>query len=236
MNALKSLELSPCSDQPDIELVELSVAGDDNAFAQIMRRYNRLLFRTARSILRNDDDAQEALQEAYLHAWRALASFRADAKLSTWLVRIVMNEALSRLRSQGSRIVSLHAVPDSDAPIAEMQMSGNPDDQPDYLLMRAQVRQQIEARIDALPDTFRTVFMLRGVQEMSVEEAALALDIPEITVRTRFFRARSLLRRGLSRDIDVAMSDAFSFAGRRCDRIVESVLVRIARERESLRL
>lgn len=238
MNALKALGLSSSLDQPDVELVGLSMAGDDAAFSQIMRRYNRLLFRTARSILKNDDDAQDVLQEAYLRAWRALASFRADARLSTWLVRIVINEALGRLRSQGSResrTVSLHVVSDSEMPTAEMQMPANSDDQPDYLLMRAQVRQQIEARIDALPDAFRTVFMLRGVQEMSVEEVALALDIPEATVRTRFFRARALLRKGLSRDIDVAMSDAFSFAGRRCDRIVESVLVRIAQERESSR-
>ena len=236
MNALKALDLSSSLDYPDVELVGLSMAGDDAAFSRIMRRYNRLLFRTARSILKNDDDAQEVLQEAYLRAWRALASFRADAKLSTWLVRIVINEALGWLRSQGSResrIVPLHAVRDSEMPTAEMQMPANPDDQPERLLMRAQVRQQIEARIDALPDAFRTVFMLRGVQEMSVEEVAFALNIPEATVRTRFFRARDLLRKGLSRDIDVAMSDAFSFAGRRCDRIVESVLTRIARERES---
>lgn len=235
MNALKSFSLPPCIDQPDIDLVGLAIAGDGTAFSQIMRRYNRLLFRTARSILKNDDDAQEVLQEAYLRAWRALASFRADARLSTWLVRIAINEALGRLRSQRGvegRVVSLHAVPDSEVPTAEIQMPANPDDQPEYLLMRAQVRRQIEVRIDALPDAFRTVFMLRGVQEMSVEEVALALDIPEVTVRTRFFRARALLRKGLSDDIEAALPDAFSFAGQRCDRIVERVLIRMARERK----
>ena len=114
-------------------------------------------------------------------------------------------------------------------------MPANPDDQPEPSLMRAQVRQQIEARIDTLPDAFRTVFMLRGVQEMSAQEVALALDIPEATVRSRYFRARSLLREGLSRDIDLALSDAFSFAGQRCDHIVDSVLARIAHEREPSR-
>ena len=112
----------------------------------------------------------------------------------------------------------------------------NPDDQPESLVMRAQVRQQIEARIDNLPESFRTVFMLRGVEELSVEEVALALELPEATVRSRFFRARGILREGLSRDIDMAIGDAFSFAGLRCDRIVAGVLAKIAHERESSRL
>lgn len=226
------------ADSTDAELVSLALAGNHLAFAHIMRRYNRLLFRTARSILKNDDDTQDALQDAYLHAWRRLAGFRADARLSTWLVRIVVNEALGRLRSQRSpsaRIVQLHASFENESPVPETPMPANADDQPEPLLMRAQVRQQIEARIDTLPDAFRTVFMLRGVQEMSVEEVALALDIPEATVRSRFFRARSLLREGLSRDIDMALSDAFSFAGQRCDHIVASVLASIAHEREPSR-
>lgn len=200
-----------------------------------MRRYNRLLFRTARSILRNDDDTQDALQEAYLSAWRALASFRSDARLSTWLVRIVANEALGRLRRDGAKIVPLSAVVDTDGETLEMPMQANPDDQPEPSAMRAQVRQQIEARIDTLPEAFRTVFMLRGVEELSVEEVAAALDIPEATVRSRFFRARGILREGLSRDIDMAICDAFSFAGARCDRIVAGVLAKIAHERESSR-
>ena len=210
----------------DAELVSLALTGNDLAFAHIMRRHNRLLFRT------------DVLQDAYLHAWRALAGFRADARLSTWLVRIVVNEALGRLRSQrgpAARIVRLHASPEREAPTPETQMSANPDEQPEPSLMRAQVRQQIEARIDTLPDAFRAVFMLRGVQEMSAQEVALALDIPEATVRSRFFRARSLLREGLSRDIDMALSDAFSFAGQRCDHIVASVLAGIAHEREPSR-
>lgn len=238
MNILKTAAPAPSDASPDAELVSLTLAGNEQAFAQIMRRYNRLLFRTARSILKNDDDAQDALQDAYLHAWHALATFRTDARLSTWLVRIVINEALGRLRRQGSqpaRVVPLHAAINDDGETPEMQMPANPDDQPESALMRAQVRQQIEARIDTLPDAFRTVFMLRGVQELSVEEVAVVLGLPEATVRSRFFRARSLLREGLSRDIDMATSDAFSFAGQRCDRIVAGVLARIVHERESSR-
>jgi RNA polymerase sigma-70 factor, ECF subfamily len=236
MNTLQTPLPQPLDACSDVELVGLAIAGNDLAFAQIMRRYNRLLFRTARSILKNDDDTQDALQDAYMRGWRALASFRADARLSTWLVRIVVNEALGRLRSHGAQ--SAHVVPlntavatDGDTP--EMHMPANPDDQPEPSAMRAQLRQQIEARIDSLPDAFRTVFMLRGVEEMSVEEVAAALDIPEATVRSRFFRARGILREGLSRDVDMTLGDAFSFAGQRCDRMVENVLARIEHERKS---
>ena len=236
MNSLQAMIRAPSDASSDAELVGLATAGNDLAFAQIMRRHNRLLFRAARSILKNDDDTQDALQEAYLRAWRALATFRADARLSTWLVRIVINEALGRLRRDGARpaaVVPLSASVDADGETMEMQMHANPDEQPEPSVMRAQIRQQIEARIDTLPDAFRTVFMLRGVEEMSVEEVALVLDIPEATVRTRFFRARSILREGLSRDIDMAIGDAFSFAGLRCDRIVAGVLAKIADERKS---
>ncbi len=237
MNTLKTMLPVPSEASSDAELVSLAAAGNDLAFAQIMRRYNRLLFRTARSILKNDDDTQDALQEAYLSAWRALAGFRADARLSTWLVRIVANEALGRLRRKGAQVMPLNAVinADTDGETPEMQMPANPHDQPEPLVMRAQVRQQIEARIDTLPDAFRTVFMLRGVEELSVEEVAQVLGIPEATVRSRFFRARGILREGLSRDIDMAIGDAFSFAGERCDRMVEGVLAKIAHERESSR-
>ncbi|MCM2297610.1 RNA polymerase sigma factor [Rhodoferax sp.] len=238
MNTQKTMLPAPLDASSDAELVNLAIAGHDAAFSQIMRRHNRLLFRTARSILKNDDDTQDALQEAYLRAWRALASFRSDARLSTWLVRIVVNEALGRLRRSGvqpAQVVPLNATIDADGETPEMQMQANPDDQPEPTAVRAQIRQQIEARIDSLPDSFRSVFMLRGVEELSVEETALALDIPEATVRSRFFRARGILREGLSRDIDMAIGDAFSFAGSRCDRIVEGVLAMIAHERESSR-
>jgi len=109
-------------------------------------------------------------------------------------------------------------------------MEADQDEQPDQLVGRAQIRRLMESRIDALPEAFRTVFMLRAVQELSVEEVAESLKIPEATVRTRFFRARSLLRESLSRDIDFALEDAFSFAGKRCDSIVANVLARIHKD------
>ena len=218
---------------PDAELARRAALGDDTAFEAVMRRHNRLLFRTARSILKDDAEAEDALQEAYVRAWRALATFRADAKVSTWLVRIVVNEALGRLRQRAANVVELSAAaqPDANEPSTEASMPDNPDSRPDRMAMRTDARRLIEARIDTLPDVFRTVFVMRAVEELSVEEVAAALQLPEATVRTRYFRARSLLREGLSQDLDMATSDAFSFDGARCDRIVAGVLTRISQDR-----
>jgi len=214
----------PFHPMPDADLAMRAARGDASAFEAIMRRNNRLLFRTARSILKSDAEAEDALQEAYLRAWRALGSFRADAKLSTWLVRIVVNEALGRLRQRGAQVIPLDAAMNSTEPDTLASMTADPDDQPERIAMRAELRHLMEARIDLLPDAFRSVFMLRAVEEMSVEEVAQALGLPEATVRTRFFRARGLLREGLASDIDVALGDAFAFDGARCDRIVAAVL------------
>lgn len=215
-------------DPSDTELALRASGGEAAAFEHIMRRHNRLLFRTARSILKSDAEAEDALQDAYLSAWRALGGFRADAKLSTWLVRIVANEALGRLRRREAQVIPLDAVMASTEPHMQAWLQDDADLQPDRIAMRAQVRRLMELHIDKLPDAFRSVFMLRGVEELSVEEVAQALSIPEATVRTRFFRARSLLREGLARHIDLAMGDAFSFDGERCDHIVAGVLARLA--------
>jgi RNA polymerase sigma-70 factor (ECF subfamily) len=213
----------------DDELAERAAEGDQAAFEVIMRRHNRLLFRTARSILRADAEAEDAMQEAYLRAWRALSTFRAESKLSTWLVRIVRNEALGRLRGRDGNVIPLDATIDTADSDAEQSMEDDPDRRPECMAMRSDVRRLVEARIDTLPDAFRTVFVLRAVEEWSVEEVSEALQLPEATVRTRYFRARGLLREGLSHDIDLALSDAFSFAGARCDRIVASVLAELGR-------
>jgi len=217
------------ADIPEADLVSTAARGDARAFERLMRLHNRTMFRTARAILRDDAEAEDALQEAYLHAYRSLARFRADARFSTWLARIVVNESLMRLRKQSRRasIVPMQAA----APAEEVeQVSDDTMEKPDSSAARAEMRRLLEAQIDLLPDAYRTVFMLRAVEEMSVEETAAVLGIPEPTVRTRFFRARSLLREGLAQKIDLACEDAFSFAGARCDRIVATVLARIQQE------
>ena len=234
-NAALSLQSTGSEWNSDAELAERASSGDESAFEAIMRRHNRLLFRTARSILKSDSETEDALQEAYLHAWRALGNFRADARLSTWLVRIVINESLGRLRRRSAQVIPLDTFMDLPEKQTQPWLEDNPDRQPEQLAMRAEIRRLMEARIDMLPDAFRTVFMLRAVEELSVDEVAEVLGIPEATVRTRFFRARGLLREGLSHDVDLAIGDAFSFAGERCDRIVASVLAKLARDRESPR-
>lgn len=214
-------------DSSDADLVACVIGGHENAFTIIMRRYNRLLFRTARSIAGNDADAEDILQEAYLHAWIALRSFRGDAQFSTWLVRIVVNEALGRRRRKGAQIIPLDGDIASDQAGIQTAMMVNRDTHPDLHAMRSQLRAILELKIECLPDIYRTVFMLRAVEELTTSEVAEALQLPEATVRTRYFRARSLLREGLASDVDASLGDAFSFDGERCDRIVESVLNRL---------
>jgi RNA polymerase sigma-70 factor (ECF subfamily) len=200
---------------------------DPQVFDRIMRQHNRMLFRTARAILHDDAEAEDALQEAYMQAYHALGSFRGDAKLSTWLARIVANEALMRLRKHSRRAEIVSIQPAASTEELEQVSDTTMDNAPDANAERGEMRRLLEAQIDALPDSYRTVFMLRGVEELSVEETATVLGIPAATVRTRFFRARSLLREALAQKIDLAYEDAFSFAGSRCDRIVAGVLARI---------
>jgi len=217
------------ADIPEAELVSTAARGNARSFERLMRQYNRTMFRTARAILKDDAEAEDALQDAYMQAYRSLATFRADARFSTWLARIVVNESLMRLRKQSRRasILPIQAA----APVDEVeQVSDDAMEKPETSAARAEMRRLLEAQIDLLPDAYRTVFMLRAVEEMSVEETAAVLGVPEATVRTRFFRARSLLREGLAQKIDLACEDAFSFAGARCDRIVASVLARIQKE------
>jgi len=224
INQYNSAGNSITADTDDVRLVKLAAAGNTQAFEFIMRRHNRLLFRTARSILKDEAEAEDVLQDAYMKAWRALSDFRDDAKLSTWLVRIVVNEALGRRRRKNASIIPLD--PHVIAPTHREETLDEMAD-PESQAMSTQMRHLLESHIDALPDSFRTVFVLRAVQELSVEETAAALEIPEATVRSRFFRARGLLREALAREVDVATTDAFAFDGERCNRIVNHVMQRL---------
>lgn len=213
---------------PDAELAARAGRGDSAAFEALMRRHNRTLFRTARAILRDDAEAEDALQEAYLQAYHALPGFRAEARFSTWMVRIVANEALMRLRKETRRaqIVPMQSA-DATPGLEELADTAMENNRPEPSAERAEMRRLLERQIDLLPDAYRTVFMLRAVEELPAEEVASVLQIPEATVRTRFFRARSLLREALAQQIDLAYADAFAFAGERCDRIVAAVLARL---------
>jgi RNA polymerase sigma-70 factor (ECF subfamily) len=196
-------------------------------FERLMRQHNQRLFRVARSILREDADAEDALQDAYVQAYRKLGDFRGEAELSTWLTRIVINQALMRVRSRtrDRNVVSFGDRRDEAAP--ELEVADAHAESPSDAALRAEVRKVLERRIDALPEAFRTVFVMREVEEMTARETADALGIPEATVRTRLFRARGLLREALDRDIDTARDGVFAFDGARCDRIVARVFEQI---------
>ena len=197
------------------------------AFALLMRRFNRRLYRLARAIVGNDAEAEDALQEAYLSAYRCLSQFRGDSSLGTWLSRLVVNECLGRMRRSARR---QNVIPMTPSP-SDHEIEAVPSDEvgsPDAVADRAQMRVILERRIDALPETFRAVFVLRSVEELSVEETAECLGIPAETVRSRHFRAKSLLREAVAREIDIAERNVWEFAGTRCDRIVARVLSRIA--------
>lgn len=227
---IKPLPRAGLLDTPDEELARRVAKGDPAAFEALMRRHNRTMFRTARAILRDDAEAEDALQEAYLQAYRTIGGFRGDAKFSTWMARVVANEALTRLRKQVRRaaIVPLQGGVEVDEinPTTETSMDRGPEN----AARRAELRKLLEKRIDALPGAYRPVFMLRAVEEYSVEETAAILQIPPATVRSRFHRARSLLREGLASEVDLAYEEVFGFAGERCDRIVAGVMQRIAKE------
>ncbi|WP_420473899.1 RNA polymerase sigma factor [Noviherbaspirillum sp. ST9] len=221
--------LTPATALSDVQLAHLVSTGDATAFELLMRRHNRALYRTARSIIRDDAEAEDALQDAYLLAYRNIDKYRGESSLSTWLTRIVVNEAIARSRKSSRRAEIIQLVGDDDFPEApEQDMDNNHTEQPESAAMRADARRLLEQKIDALPEAFRTVFMLRGVEELTVEETAASLGIPEATVRSRFFRARSMLRESLSREFDHALDGAFGFDGARCDRIVAGTLERIA--------
>jgi RNA polymerase sigma-70 factor (ECF subfamily) len=196
-------------------------------FTNVMRRYNQRLFRVARSILRHDADAEDALQDAYVQAYRKIDEFRGDAELSTWLTRIVINQALMRVRSRARDgvVVPFHGHDGEPGP--EPEVPDEHTESPSDAVIRGELRRMLEQRIDELPDAFRMVFVMREVEEMTARETADALGIPEATVRTRLFRARALLRTALERDVDSARSGAFGFDGARCDRIVARVIARL---------
>jgi RNA polymerase sigma-70 factor (ECF subfamily) len=217
-------DVGPAALPPDDRAIAVRVAaGDRAAFDMLMRRNNRRLYRLARATLRNDGEAEEALQEAYLAAYRGIGRFRGDSTLATWLSRMVLNECLGRLRKSARR---QNVIPI----VTSVEMDGVHADEharPEKVLARAELRALIERKVDELPADFRLVFVLRSVEDLSVEETADSLGIEQATVRSRHFRARSLLREALAREIDVAERDLFDFGGTHCDRIVAAVHTRL---------
>jgi RNA polymerase sigma-70 factor, ECF subfamily len=220
----------------DAALASLAAQGDQDAFARIMRRYNQRLYRLAVSVMGDASEAEDVLQESYVRAFYAFATYSGAGSLGAWLGRIVRNEAIDRVRSRDSRRSHVaieaelgdqgeQAVAQERNAMTDVVIDGMID--PEALAANAELRRLLERAIHRLPEQFRTAFVLREVEGLSVEETAEYLSIPPATVKTRDHRARNLLRGYLSENIDATIPQTFPFLGARCDRIVERVLARL---------
>ena len=199
------------SDERD--LLERCLARDEDAVRELTRRYNQRLYRIARGILRSDLEAEDVVQDTYIRALAGLEGFRGQSALGTWLVRIAINEALGRLRRQKPE--AIEALP--AAPVVD----------PETLMATAESRVMLERAIDDLPDAFRSVFVARIVEGLSIEETAELFDLRPETVKTRVHRARARLRANLETQLGPAVRESFAFDGARCDRLTDAVILRL---------
>jgi RNA polymerase sigma-70 factor, ECF subfamily len=211
----------PLSDE---EVVTRVLAGDTGMFEVIMRRHNQRLYRVARAILRNDGEAEDVMQDAYVRAYEHLNQFAGKAKFSTWLTRIAVHESLAR-QHRGSRYQDLDPMSEPEGDRMDSFASLAPD--PEQQASNSELRKLLEHAVEKLPDAYRAVFMLRDVEEMSTSEAAYALEITEENVKIRLHRARALLRKGLYAQAGKQNRQTFSFHALRCDRVVKNVFARI---------
>jgi RNA polymerase sigma-70 factor (ECF subfamily) len=197
----------------DEEIVRRVLDGETELFEAIVRRHNQRLFRVARAILRDDAAAEDVMQEAYFRAFTKLGQFAGEAKFSTWLTRIAVYDALGRLRRAKSQ--------------QELSETMHNSDNPERAAYDRELQSGLEQAIDALPPMYRSVFVLREIEEMSVAETADCLSITPESVKTRLHRARALLRTHLEPMTRTAAPAAFSYLGARCDRLTSAVMERI---------
>lgn len=210
----------------DAALVACVLAGERAAFRTIMQRCNQRLYRVVRGVIRDEAEAEDVVQDAYVHAFEKLDGFRGESSLATWLCRIALNEAYGRLRRRHETVEIDHI---DRLPAQVIPFLGHvPADDPAEAATRAQLRGLLEQAVDALPEAFRLVYLLREVEGCSVAETAQVLALREETVKTRLHRARRLLRDALESRLRGANAVAFQFLGARCARITEAVMARIA--------
>ena len=223
---MEILEQARIEGWTDEHVVERVLAGETALYEIIMRRYNQRLYRVVISILRDRDEAEDVLQDAYVRAYQHLSQFEGRASFSTWLTRIAVHEALARLRSR-SRMLQLGTETDEeDIPVDSMPASVDPEE----TTSRAELARLLEHSLMNLPEQYRTVLMLRDVEELSTSETAEALGLTEENVKVRLHRGRSLLRRDLLERVGTTAREAFPFMGRRCDRVVHRVFVSLSDE------
>lgn len=214
----------------DEEVVARVQAGETGLYEVLMRRYNQRLFRITRSILRNDDEAEDVMQDAYVRAYASLHQFAGKAQFSTWLSKIAVYEACSRLRKQ-KRFHDHPATPVEEGQSMESVKSSAPD--PEQQALSREGASFLERAVDALPETYRCVFVLREIENMSTAETATCLDLSEETVKVRLLRARKMLRSELYSRAGATSSHAFGFRGERCDRVVRNVFNRLWSSKDS---
>lgn len=209
----------------DGTLLDQVLGGDTAAFEVLMRRYNQRLYRMVRSILRDDAEAEDVLQEAYVRAFEHLRGFERRSSFPTWLGRIAIHAALKRLRAR-KRLEPLA----SDGAVEDRMMALREPDghSPEQAAALSELRQLLEAAIDRLPLRYRAVLMLRDVEEMSTEETARSLRLSSVNVKVRLHRARALLRRELCTHVESVRGRIFEFPAARCDRVVQAVYARLA--------
>ncbi|TIN08548.1 MAG: RNA polymerase sigma factor [Mesorhizobium sp.] len=206
----------------EMQLVGRALAREGGAFHTIIKMHNQRLYRIARSVVRNDSEAEDIVQEAYVRAFAQLGDFRGESSLATWLSRIVINEALGRLRKRRRTV----AMPQNlQAEIIKFPL--NPSDDPERMMAQRQILELVERATDRLPDVYRTVFVARVIEGLSIDETAELLDVRPETVKTRLHRARALVRKALADQIGPVLLDAFPFAGRRCERLTAAVMQRL---------
>ena len=222
MHVVSAAVLEQWNTLRDEEVVRLVVSGQTALFEILMRRYNERLYRVTRSMLRDDGEAEDVMQQAYVNAYANLRQFNGKALFSTWLTRIAINEALARLRRRG-RYEPL----DEDPSNVETFMPPTADRDPEQQAFTGELRGLLEWAVDRLPDGGREVFVMRDVEGMSTAEVAAALDVSEDVVKTRLSRARAGLRRDILERTGATTADAFRFYRPRCDRLVARVLARI---------
>ncbi|MGJ5130855.1 RNA polymerase sigma factor [Bradyrhizobium oligotrophicum] len=209
------------------DLIRRAKARDETAIRAILQANNRRLFRIARGILRNDSEAEDVVQETYVRALTHLDAFRGQSSLSTWLVRIAMNEAMGRLR--GRRPALQLDAERENKPRAEVIQFPATSSDPEKSVAQRQIQAVVERAIDELSEPFRLVFIARVIEEMSIDETADLLGLKPETVKTRLHRARGMLRENVEKEIGPVLLDAFPFAGPRCERLTEAVLDRLRR-------
>ncbi len=212
-------------------LVERAESGDQSAFRAIMEQNNQRLYRVARAVMKDDTEAEDVVQETYLRAFFNLSKFRGESSLTTWLTRIALNEALGRKRKQRA-MVTLETVETAQQTSAQIIQfpAMNTETDPERSAAQSEIQRLLERAMDALPEPFRVVFVMRDVEEMSIEETAFHLGIRPQTVKTRLHRARRLLRQSLDGELASTLKEMFPFAGVRCARITEAVLSRLTKD------